>query len=563
MAKRRQQRVQQNRTGAARPAGQQPGRESTPPAPPSWRDRIRLGRPPTAPGRRRRVSRREKEERQKRQLFWGMGVAGALVIFILAGFSLNEYWIKPRHVLATVDGTKIRRKDYWKVRSYDLLNQANQFQQLAQFSDSEQQQQYQSLAQQAITELGDVWGSTDTNDTTLNKMVEDLVYLKNLDKLNLTVTDEDVDNFVAQQFEPADAPIFTPTPSPTLIPTRAAWATETAVSQEATATANAVTPEASPEAEGSPEAAASPEGAGTPGAGTPVAEGSPSNAVASPASEGMPEAVEPAGTPGTPGASPAASPAASGSPAASPEAQPTVSPTPDQEQAKQTAAAGYQTFQENAFDTLHMSRSDYERLIIRPLVARQKVREVLEAEVGQSAEQVHAAHILVSTKDLADSLYQQLQQPDANFEQLAKDNSTDTSTAPNGGDLGWFPRGIMVAAFDDVAFATAPGQISQPFQTQFGWHIIKVYATEPDRPMTDQQISQVKSNKVQKWLDDQKAAMNIESEAKPTPTPAEQTFEAPPDAPPTPTPTPTEIATPEGSPEASPEASPAASPVAG
>jgi peptidyl-prolyl cis-trans isomerase C len=112
----------------------------------------------------------------------------------------------------------------------------------------------------------------------------------------------------------------------------------------------------------------------------------------------------------------------------------------------------------------------------------------------------------------------------------------------------------MVSAFDAVAFATQPGQISQPFQTEFGWHIVKVYASEPDRALTDQQISQLKSKKVQNWLDEQKAAMNITSEVKPTPTPADQQFEAPPDAPPTPTSTPTAIASPQSEPEASPQA---------
>jgi hypothetical protein len=469
-----------------------------------------------------------------------MGLAGVLIVAILIGFSANEYWIKPRHVLATVDGTKIRRKDYWKVRSYDLLNQAAQFQQLAQFSDSQTASQYQSMAQQAIDELDKVWGSTDTNADTLSKMIDDQVYLKNLDKLNLAVTQQDVDDYIAQQFEPANAPIFTPTATATLIPTRAAWATETAVAESATAGSEAATPAASPEAGGSPAAVAS-------------LEGSTPEAVASPAGPSEPAVSSPGVSPGSSSASPeAASPVAEASPAGSPTA--TVSPTPNQDEARQTAAAGYKQFQDNAFDRTHLSRADYERLIVRPLVARQKVRETLEAEVGQSADQIHAAHILVSTKDLADSIYQQLQQPGASFEQIAKDESIDTTTAPNGGDLGWFPRGIMVSAFDAVAFATQPGQISEPFQTQFGWHIVKVYEAEANRPLTDQEISQLKSKKVQDWLDEQKAAMKISSEVTPTPTPANQEFEAPPDAPPTPTSTPTPIASPATEPVASPPA---------
>lgn len=537
--RRRDQRLpKSSRVGGAQSSGSGTGRAPQPATPTSWRDRVRLRNRPDAPGRRRRISRREKEDRQKRQLLIGMTIAGALIALILVGFAANEYWFKPRHVMATVDGTKIRRKDYWKVRSYDLLSQAGQFQQLATFSSGDQQQQYQSLAQQALLELEDVWGSTGKDDSTLSKMIEDQVYLKNLGNLGLSINQQEVDDYIDQQFEPVGAPIYTPTATATLIPTRAAWATETALAQTAEAGGSG-TPEAdsSPVAE-EPETVASPE-----------VNASPVSSEATPLAFGSPVAEEPAGSPQTTDGSPFAD----ASPDVPATAEPTPSPTPNQEQARQTAEAGYETFQDNAFERTHLSQADYERLIVRPAVARQKVRAALEAEVGQSAEQVHAAHILVSTKELADSIYQQLQAPGANFEQIAKDQSSDTSTAPNGGDLGWFPHGIMVSAFDDVAFATQPDQISQPFQTEFGWHIVKVYAKEPDRPLTDDQIQQLKTKAVQDWLDARKSESDISSEVQPTPTPADQQFQAPPDAPPTPTLAPTGIASPEVPTEASPE----------
>lgn len=60
------------------------------------------------------------------------------------------------------------------------------------------------------------------------------------------------------------------------------------------------------------------------------------------------------------------------------------------------------------------------------------------------------------------------------FAELAQDYSEDPGSARNGGDLGFFGRGQMVKAFEDTAFSLQPGQLSQPFQTQFGWHILKV-----------------------------------------------------------------------------------------
>lgn len=59
-----------------------------------------------------------------------------------------------------------------------------------------------------------------------------------------------------------------------------------------------------------------------------------------------------------------------------------------------------------------------------------------------------------------------------NFEQLAKENSTEPGASETAGDLGWFPQGAMVKPFNDAAFAMAKGTISDPVETEFGWHLI-------------------------------------------------------------------------------------------
>ena len=95
----------------------------------------------------------------------------------------------------------------------------------------------------------------------------------------------------------------------------------------------------------------------------------------------------------------------------------------------------------------------------------------------------HAAHILklfpknateeqkAVCKQQIDSIYSLLL-AGANFEELAKTESQDGS-ARRGGDLGWFGRGRMVQPFEDIAFSLEDGTISEPFATQFGYHIIK------------------------------------------------------------------------------------------
>jgi peptidyl-prolyl cis-trans isomerase C len=88
-------------------------------------------------------------------------------------------------------------------------------------------------------------------------------------------------------------------------------------------------------------------------------------------------------------------------------------------------------------------------------------------------DEVRASHILVATEDDAKAIKAELDKG-ASFEQLAKEKSMDPSGAQNGGDLGYFSRGMMVKPFEDAAFTLQVGQISDPVQSQFGWHIIKV-----------------------------------------------------------------------------------------
>ena len=89
----------------------------------------------------------------------------------------------------------------------------------------------------------------------------------------------------------------------------------------------------------------------------------------------------------------------------------------------------------------------------------------------------HAAHILVQTEAEAKAIKAKLD-AGGDFAQLAKENSKDGSAA-QGGDLGWFGKGMMVKPFEDAVVAMKPGQVSDPVQTQFGWHIIKLEETRP------------------------------------------------------------------------------------
>lgn len=91
---------------------------------------------------------------------------------------------------------------------------------------------------------------------------------------------------------------------------------------------------------------------------------------------------------------------------------------------------------------------------------------------GDPVQEVRAAHILVETEELAKDLKAQMD-AGADFAELAAEHGTD-GTATRGGDLGWFVKEQMVPEFANAAFALEPGTISDPVQTAFGWHLIKL-----------------------------------------------------------------------------------------
>ena len=85
--------------------------------------------------------------------------------------------------------------------------------------------------------------------------------------------------------------------------------------------------------------------------------------------------------------------------------------------------------------------------------------------------QVRASHILVESLDKANALREQIK-AGAEFSAVAKNNSTCPS-GQSGGDLGSFGPGMMVKPFEDATFSLQVGDLSQPVQTQFGYHLIQ------------------------------------------------------------------------------------------
>jgi peptidyl-prolyl cis-trans isomerase C len=122
-----------------------------------------------------------------------------------------------------------------------------------------------------------------------------------------------------------------------------------------------------------------------------------------------------------------------------------------------------------------------------------------------------AAHILVDSEEKAKELKAQID-GGADFAELAKANSSDTGSAVNGGDLGWFGTGMMVKPFEDAVVAMKSGEVSAPVKTDFGWHIIKLNETRiAAKPALDQVREELVNGLQQKVVGDHIAKLTAEA----------------------------------------------------
>ena len=111
----------------------------------------------------------------------------------------------------------------------------------------------------------------------------------------------------------------------------------------------------------------------------------------------------------------------------------------------------------------------------------------------KTLEQIHASHILIRDKsdigrEKLDAVIEALDSG-RDFEELAREFSEDTSSE-QGGDLGWLPRGQTVAKFEKVAFSLELDEISDPFETQFGWHIVRLHERQDARTQSLEEVNE-------------------------------------------------------------------------
>jgi parvulin-like peptidyl-prolyl isomerase len=152
----------------------------------------------------------------------------------------------------------------------------------------------------------------------------------------------------------------------------------------------------------------------------------------------------------------------------------------------------------------------------REMVALKMMNYVVE-QVPLRTEHVQARHILFSNEEEARQVLAQLR-AGADFATFARTYSEDASTRDFGGDLGYFPRGILTSPeVETVAFELQPGQISDVVQSALGYHIIQVLDRKPDMEVDPENLRLLQASARSQWLEDLRAQASIQRYLTPTP----------------------------------------------
>ncbi len=382
------------------------------------------------------IARLERERRQIKLIqYISIGVVAVVILIIIYGY-LNLNYLQKLQPVAVVNGDKITTKEF----QARVILQRNQL-----LNQYVQYLQYQQFGLDTSTQLQQIESSlsapTVVGQQVLDDMIRNVLIRQEANQRGISVSGEELETFKQEQFgyysNGTPTPTLTPTPVDVTFPTLSA-------EQLALVT---VTPEPTED---------------------PTSTPLPTSTVVS-----------------TP----------------TPEATSTITPTPiPSPTATPYTLEGYQ----NAYATAQaglvetgISKDEYENVFETELL-RQKLYDAVTGDLPHEQEQVWARHILVATEEEAQAVIDRLNNGEE-FGALAAELSQDTGSGANGGDLGWFGKGAMVAPFEEAAFKLKVGEISQPVQSDFGWHVIQVI-DRATLPMTASEYEQARQAAFDEFL---------------------------------------------------------------
>jgi len=359
-----------------------------------------------------------KEKKKNKLIVIGFIITAALILGMIGYAILYTTVLKDNIPVVKIDGQKIDN-EYYKARvRLERNSYIQQFQVLyTQYEliseDPNSAEYYQQQLQQIVSMLDntELFG-----EMVLNNVIDDEIIAIQGEEMGIVVIDSEIDTLVQETFNYFPNGTPTPKPQPTV------HATPTISKTQAAILGITATP------------------------GVEETESDESDV-------GEETIVEPTVEPTAPTAAPTQTPG------------PTATPyTKEMFQAKHDQYLG-------DLEAINISET-YLRKYIFHYLMNQKVHNSVIADVPFEQEQIWARHILVPTEEEAVIVVLRLEEEAWN--DVAADVSLDTSNKDIGGDLGWFTSGRMVSEFEEAAFELEINQISDPIETQFGWHIIQL-----------------------------------------------------------------------------------------
>lgn len=390
---------------------------------------------------RKHVARLEKERKQAR-LVWTIALVMFGVIVLLLGYGyLDTTYLQLQRPVATVNGEEITIKHWQERIQLQRVNLVNLYQRYQFF-----QQQFGMDVTQQVQEVESLLQSPEsTGQLVLDQMINEVLIRQEAEARGITVSEDEVEQAIREIYR------FYPdgTPVPTITPT--AFEYPTLTSEQLTIYPPTATPTevmtSTPVPTSTPDPAASPTATFTAAPPTPTF---------------VPEDITPTATPFT--------------------------------------LEGYNTEYQTTVDeyeTYGISEATF-RSAFENDILRKKLSEAITADVPTVTEQVWARHILVNTEPEAKAVTELLQNG-SDFARIAQQFSTDTGSGSQGGDLGWFGRGAMVPEFEEAAFSQTIGEIGEPVQSQFGYHIIQVLGRQ-ELPLSPDELQQNRDVAFTDWL---------------------------------------------------------------
>jgi parvulin-like peptidyl-prolyl isomerase len=408
------------------------------------------------------IARLERERVQTRAILYGFIAILVIVIGLVVYGYLDVSYFQARRPIANVGNVGIKMAP-WQARvrleRTRLVNQLTLYQQYSQYLGmdlSSQEQQVVSQLNAPIT-LG---------QTVLNQMIDEEVVRQEAAKRGITASEQEVQNAIQANYDfyPNGTPTVAPSPTTASTPT---FSPETLALVTLTPTPGAVTPTAT----------------------ATLAAAATANPLESPVATGA------AGSTDAPTLAPTIAPsptsAFTSTPAPTSTAFPTATPV-----TKESFETSYKAGTDRLV-ALGLTQDQIHEMYATDIL-RQKLFDIVTADVPRSEEKVWARHILVTDEATANAVRQRLVNGE-DFAKVAAEVSTDTGSKVKGGDLGWFGKGAMVAEFENAAFGLKVGEISQPIKSQFGYHIIQVLA-HSNIPLDANAYQQAQQTAFTDWL---------------------------------------------------------------